>query len=149
MQATSRGRAIAWAFLVLLGLANIAGYAFDLYQRFWWFDRVLHAATIFAATLWLALFVLGRAFQASHAVLVVLLVASAGLAIGAVWELAEWAFDQIAPGNVVKGKYDTVIDLVMDTAGALLAGRLSLAFLRARSIGNDVLDTARPEEHLV
>lgn len=70
MSATSRGRAAAWAFAVLLGLA-----------------------------------------------------------IGAVWEVAEWGFDQVAPGDVTKGKHDTILDLVMDTLGALLAGRLSLAFL--------------------
>ena len=23
-------------------VANVAGYALDLYQRFWWFERVLH-----------------------------------------------------------------------------------------------------------
>lgn len=136
MQATSRGRAIAWAFLVLLGLTNIAGYAFDLYQRFWWFDRVLHAATIFAVTLWLALFVFGRAFQASHAVLVALLIVSVGLAIGAVWEVAEWGFDRVASGNVIKGKNDTVLDIVMDTFGATIAGLLCLPFLQTSEPGD-------------
>lgn len=135
MLATSRGRAVAWVFAVLLGLANVAGYVLDLYQRFWWFDRVLHAATIFAVTLWLTLLVFGKALRPGYAVLVVLLAASVGLAIGAVWEVAEWGFDQIMPGNVIKGKYDTVIDLVMDTFGALLAGRLSLAYLYVPSPG--------------
>ena len=47
----------------LLGVANVTGYVFDLYQRFWWFDRVLHACTILALTLWLALSVCGRALD--------------------------------------------------------------------------------------
>lgn len=102
----------------------------DLYQRFWWFDRILHACTIFALTLWLALFVCNQVLRDGNGVLLVLMIASVGLAIGALWEVAEWGFDQIAPGNVIKGKYDTIIDIVMDTAGAVLAGLASLTFLR-------------------
>lgn len=75
---------------------------FELYQQYWWFDRVLHAATIFALTLWLALLMFGRAFQTGHGELVVLLAASGGLAVGAVWEAAEWGFDQAAPGDVIR-----------------------------------------------
>ena len=51
MEATSEGRAVAWFLLVALGVANAAGYALDLYARFWWFDRILHACTILAVTL--------------------------------------------------------------------------------------------------
>ncbi|WP_245185972.1 hypothetical protein [Falsiroseomonas frigidaquae] len=53
-----------------------------------------------------------------------------GIALGALWEVAEWGFDQIAPGDVIKGKHDTIIDIVMDTAGALLAGILALWLAR-------------------
>ncbi len=55
-----------------------------------------------------------------------LTIASVGLAIGALWEVAEWGFDRIAPGDVIKGKHDTIIDILMDTAGAVLAGPLAL-----------------------
>jgi hypothetical protein len=63
-------------------------------------------------------------------VLVVLVIASVGLAIGALWEVAEWAFDRIAPDDVIKDKHDTVIDIVMDTAGAVLVGLASWTFLK-------------------
>jgi hypothetical protein len=132
MEATRGGRSIAWALLVALGAANAAGYALDLYQRFWWFDRILHGCTIFALTLWLAVFVCRRVLGggAGQEVLLVLTIASVGLAVGALWEVAEWGFDQVAPGDVIKGKNDTIIDIVMDTIGAVLAGLVSLAFLR-------------------
>ena len=128
MQATAAGRVIAWTLLVAAGGANAAGYALDLYRQFWWFDRVLHAATVLAVTLWLALFVFGRIIdgERGHGFLVVLLIASVGIALGALWEVAEWGFDRIAPGDVIKGKHDTVIDILMDTAGAVLAGILAL-----------------------
>lgn len=133
MEATSAGRVIAWALIVSLGAANIAGYAFDLYRQFWWFDRVLHASTILAVTLWLALFVFGKALnqEDGRRALVVLLVASVGVALGALWEVAEWGFDQIAPADVIKGKYDTLLDVVMDTVGAVLAGILAVKLARS------------------
>ncbi len=130
MEATPRGRMIAWALAAVLGMANAAGYLLDLYQRFWWFDRILHACTIFALTLWLALFVCRRVLIGGNGALLVLMIASVGLAIGALWEVAEWGFDRVAPGDVIKGKNDTIIDIVMDTAGAVLAGIASLTFLK-------------------
>ena len=139
MEATSEGRAVAWFLAIALGAANAAGYALDLYARFWWFDRILHACTILAATLWLALFVCRRVLRGGRGgdgALLVLVIASVGLAIGALWEVAEWGFDRIAPGDVIKGKHDTIIDIVMDTLGALAAGAASLRFLRpARAVG--------------
>ncbi len=131
-QATTTGRVIAWILLTILSLVNVAGYVLDLYARFWWFDRILHGCTIFAVTFWLALFVCNRVLRGGRGrdVLVVLMIASVGLAIGALWEVAEWAFDRIAPGDVIKGKHDTIIDIVMDAIGALLAGMASLKFLR-------------------
>lgn len=132
MEATSEGRAAAWFLLGALGIVNAAGYALDLYARFWWFDRILHACTIFAVTFWLALFVCRRVLRGGrgHDALLVAVIASVGLAIGALWEVAEWGFDRIAPGDVIKGKFDTVIDIIMDTLGAVLAGVASLSFLR-------------------
>ena len=132
VQATTRGRVIAWILLTILSLMNVAGYVLDLYARFWWFDRILHGCTIFAVTFWLALFMCNLVLRGGRGrdVLVVLMIASVGLAIGALWEVAEWAFDRIAPGDVIKGKHDTIIDIVMDTAGAVLAGLASLTFLK-------------------
>ena len=147
MEATSKGRAVAWSLLVVLGVANIAGYALDLYARFWWFDRVLHACTIFALTLWLGLFVCNRALRGGPGrdALVALMIASVGLAIGALWEVAEWGFDRIAPGDVIKGKHDTIIDIVMDTLGALLAGAAGLNFLRLEGTRPAAAPPAAPE----
>ena len=132
MEATSEGRAIAWGLLVALGGVNAAGYLLDLHARFWWFDRILHACTIFAVTLWLALFVCRRVLRGGPGTdaLLAAVIAAVGLAIGALWEVAEWGFDRIAPGDVIKAKHDTIIDIVMDTLGALGAGVAGLKFLR-------------------
>ena len=132
MEAAPEGRVVAHVLLAVMGLANAAGYLLDLYARFWWFDRFLHACTILAVTLWLALFVCRRVLRGGPGTdaLLVAVIASVGLAIGALWEVAEWGFDRVAPGDVIKGKHDTIIDIVMDTAGAVLAGLASLTFLK-------------------
>lgn len=130
MQTTSQGRIVAWSFAALLLAANVAGYAFDLYAAAWWFDRVLHAATLFAITLWLALLVCASVFQPERILIAVVLITSLGVAIGAWWEVAEWAFDLMSPGNVIKGKDDTVIDIIMDTLGAVVAAALAPHYLR-------------------
>ncbi|WP_426957976.1 hypothetical protein [Muricoccus radiodurans] len=122
------GRLLAWVLAALLAALNIAGYVFDLYSAFWWFDRVLHAGTILALTFWLAILVFHKALRDGHHLLVLLLIASVGIAAGALWEVAEWAFDAVAPGNVIKGKDDTLIDVIMDTVGSFAAALLALRY---------------------
>lgn len=124
LRITAGARAIAWSLLVIAVVANIAGYAFDLYARWGWFDKVLHPYTIGAITLALALVLYGRVLTGApeRRLLLILVMAAIGLSIGALWEVAEWGFDRFAPGNAIKGKDDTITDLIVDTLGALLAG---------------------------
>ena len=140
LQATPAGRRIAWGLAAVLTFVNVAGYAFDLYARFWWFDRVLHAATILALTYWSAVFVLRRVLTGvgRQRLLLAAVIACVGVAVGAWWEVAEWGFDRVAPGDVIKGKYDTIIDLVMDTLGAALGAWMSLRALRPARGGGGV-----------
>src|SRR4051794_23424785 len=121
-------RAIAWILLAVAILANVAGYTANLYERFWWFDRVLHAGTILTMTLWLAVFVFLRALNQVRSGWLprFLLIASVGIAVGALWEVVEWGLDDLISGNVIKGKNDTVLDIIMDTAGAGVAAALAL-----------------------
>lgn len=133
MHVTSGARTTAWLLAAVMLLANVAGYGFDLYQRVWWFDRILHACTLFAMTYWAAVFLCSKVLDAGAGYwwIRLLVIASIGIAIGAIWEVAEWGFDQVMPANVIKGKYDTVVDLIVDTIGAVLAAWLSLTMLRA------------------
>lgn len=131
MQATKEGRTIAWIFVALALIANVAGFALDLYQQWYWFDRVLHSFTIFTLTLWLAIFYFLAALRPHHArgLRGFLLILSAGVAVGAIWEVLEWWFDLFASTNVIKGKNDTIWDIMMDTAGAALAAFLARGLL--------------------
>ena len=147
MEATPEGRAVAWFLVIVLGAVNAAGYAFGLHARLWWFDRVLHACAVLAATLWLALFVCRRVLRGGpgRGAPLALVIAGVGLAAGALWEVAEWGFDRIAPGDVIKGKHDTIIDIVMGTIGALLAGAASLKFPEPEEGDRPAAAAASPE----
>ncbi len=130
---TSEGnQSVVWIIIGVAVLANIAGYMFNLYEQFWWFDDVLHAYTIFSITLLLGLLAYGVVLTGlhNHKLLLVLMIASIGLAIGGLWEVAEWAYDQITANNSILGKTDTIIDLIMDSVGAVGAGILSLGMIR-------------------
>ena len=130
---TSQGsRAVVWLIIGIAVLANIAGYMFNLYNQFWWFDEVLHGYTIFAITLLLGLLAYGVVLTGhnNHQLLLVLMIASIGLAIGGLWEVAEWAYDLTTATNSILGKTDTMIDLITDSVGAVGAGLLSLGMLK-------------------
>jgi uncharacterized membrane protein YjdF len=53
-----------------------------------------------------------------------------GVAIGAAWEVGEWFYDALTHGNAIRGKTDTMTDLVADALGALLAAATALAVER-------------------
>jgi uncharacterized membrane protein YjdF len=64
-------------------------------------------------------------------ILFILVVASLGIAVGAIWEIAEWAYDQVVPENAILGKKDTIIDLIMDMIGAVAAGVVSTSMVNS------------------
>lgn len=131
----SRARKTAWICLLLAAGANAAGYALGLWHSPVWFDEVVHGYTTFALTLVLAFHLHGRVYTGArtHPATLTLAVASLGVAIGAIWEIAEWAYDEwIAPGNAILGKRDTITDLGWDTLGALVAATIATAVVRAQ-----------------
>ena len=123
----------AWVLLAIAITANAAGYFMNLFQQIGWYDDVVHGYTIFALTLLLALYMYGASLTgaSTHGFLLVLTVASVGLAIGGLWEVAEWAYDQwFAQSNAIKGKRDTILDLIWDSIGALVAGVVAVAMAK-------------------
>jgi uncharacterized membrane protein YjdF len=63
-------------------------------------------------------------------ILFVLTVAGLGLAVGALWEVVEWVYDQLVAGNAILGKRDTIIDMGMDAIGAVIAGIISIGIIK-------------------
>ncbi len=49
-----------------------------------------------------------------------------GIAIGALWEVAEWTAGIVISTEVIESLNDTIIDLIMDSLGAAIAALTSL-----------------------
>ena len=133
MDFTRTEKGLVWGLAVFGVLAAIASIVFGLYQVFPWFDEVLHAYNFFALTLLLAVYAYGAVLTGAreHGFLLVLTIAVIGLGLGALWEIGEFCYDHfIARPNVILPKIDTIIDMCLDTAGALVAGLLLLWMLR-------------------
>ena len=122
-------RRLAWTLAGMAALANVLGYALSLY-RLAWFDEAIHVFTLFALTCLAARSL--RAYLPPPARLLpfLFIVASAGVTIGALWEIAEWGYDSFSPRDVIRGKDDTMVDLVLDTLGALAAALLAAFSVR-------------------
>jgi len=50
--------------------------------------------------------------------------------MGALWEIAEWTYDQVVRPNAILSKTDTIVDLIVDTIGALVAGVIRSGMIR-------------------
>jgi FlaA1/EpsC-like NDP-sugar epimerase len=113
---------------VVAALINAGGWVWNLYDTVWGYDEAAHAFTIFAVTLALGYLAYGALLSSFHAhrLLFVLAIASFGITIGALWELLEWTYEVMTPGNFLLGLNDAMIDLLMDSIGAVFAGWLSL-----------------------
>lgn len=133
VEPTFAGRLIVWGIAALAIVANVLGYQARLYDQWWWFDRVLHGATLFALTLWLGVIFFSTELQPEYArgLRTFLLLLGFGIAIGALWEVAEWGLENYTVANLIKGKNDTILDIIMDSFGAAAAAALTPFLLQS------------------
>ncbi len=133
MDKSGAERATAWVLVTAGMLAAVAGGLFNLYNRFYWYDEVVHAYNFFALTLLVAVYAYGVVLTGAreHGFVLVLAVTIFGLGLGALWKIAEFAYDHfIVKPNAILPKRDTIIDMALDTAGALVAGLVRLWMVR-------------------
>jgi len=113
---------------MIAALINAGGWAWDLYNKPGPYDEIAHFFTMFAITLAFG-FLLYRELMESfykRRWLFVVTIASLGIAIGALWEVGEWLVDFVVPKQIVSGLFDTITDIMLDSAGAVLAALLNL-----------------------
>lgn len=113
---------------VVAALLNAMGWVWGLFYLPGLYDEIIHAYTIFAITLALSFLVYKSMLDIfrDRKLLYLVTIASFGIAIGALWEIAEWSAGKILPSEVIGSLNDTITDLVMDTLGAVLAAVFSL-----------------------
>jgi hypothetical protein len=119
---------IAW-MLALAGVAfGVLGEPMGWYATLSWYDELLHASTSFWLTLLIAVYARSSIFRNldGHRLWKLALIVGAGVSVGVVWEIGEWLVDHAFGGETVKGRYDTSIDLLLDSIGALLGAGVGL-----------------------
>ena len=121
---------------VVAALINAGGWAWDLYNKPGPYDEIAHFYTIFAITLAVGFLMYDELMESfyTHRVLFVITIASLGIALGALWEVTEWLADFVTPKQIVSGLFDTITDIMLDSAGAILAAFLNLWGLHERSL---------------
>lgn len=113
---------------VLAALLNAGGWVWGLFYLPGSYDEITHAFTIFAFTLAFSFLVYQSMLPVfrQHKLLYLITIASFGIAIGALWEVAEWLAGKILATEVIESLDDTITDLVMDSLGATFAAIMSL-----------------------
>lgn len=112
------------------------GEVYDFYERVWWWDIVLHGASAvgFGIIGFLFVFYLfeGDKYAAPPWALALIAFCFA-LAIGTLWEVFEFAMDQLFGLNMQKsGLVDTMTDLMVDAVGALVGAGSGFLWLKGR-----------------
>lgn len=121
-----------------LFLGEVQGY----YTRFWWWDLVLHVASGFLLGIFgfLLVYILNEKKNLRFHMtpgFVAFFAFMFAVGVGALWEIFEFAMDQIVGTNMQKamlddpsGLTDTMLDLVVDTVGAAVIAVLGYGYLR-------------------
>jgi hypothetical protein len=114
------------------------GDAFELYQRIGFYDLIVHSlASLFLAPVIYILLAraevlvdLKQVSTSHHYIGVFVTTLALGLAVGAVWEMAEFTSDYFFGSNLSKSDRDTVTDLMVDGFGSAVGGALLVVWSR-------------------
>ena len=128
---------LAIAFFVFGTL--FLGEVFDFYERFWWWDILLHGTSAVGFGVIGFLFVLylfeGDKYAAPPWALSMIAFCFA-LAMGVLWEIFEFGMDQMFGLNMQKsGLIDTMSDLIVDAVGAFIGATSGFFWLKGRQVG--------------
>jgi hypothetical protein len=123
------------AFCLGFGLTGW-GDALGLYQKIGFYDLIVHslASFFFAPVLYIllaraeVLADLKQVTTAHHFIGVFVVTLALGLAVGAVWEMAEYSSDHFLGTKLAKSERDTATDLMVDGTGAAAGAALLVAW---------------------
>lgn len=123
-----------FGFLSLF-LGSVAGW----YSKYWWWDIMLHTSSGFLLGIigFLAVFLLNRVDKIPRGItpgFLCFFAVTFAVFLGVVWEIFEFACDRISPRMNMQsqesGVVDTMVDLIVDTAGAIVVAMMGYAYLR-------------------
>jgi len=113
---------------VFAALLNAGGWVWGLFYQQGPYDEIVHAFTIFAVTLALTFLAYSSmlTIYRDRKLLYLLTITSFGIAIGALWEITEWTAGIVLSTKVIGSLDDTIMDLIMDSFGSVVAALTSL-----------------------
>lgn len=127
------------AMAIFIGATLFLGEVFEFYDRFWWWDVVMHgtSAVGFGLVGFVLVFIMFQGDRyAAPPVAVAFFAFCFGMTIGAVWEIFEFGMDQAFGLNMQKsGLMDTMTDLIVDALGALIGAATGFGYLKGRARG--------------
>jgi hypothetical protein len=120
-------------------LSLFLGSAVNFYYHYWWWDIVLHTGSGFLLGVvgFVALFLLNRTDRLPRDMRPIFLCFFAvtfAVFLGVMWEIFEFAVDQLWPAVNMQsnetGVRDTMSDLIVDTLGALIVASMGWIYLK-------------------
>ncbi|MBT8409829.1 MAG: hypothetical protein KJN93_09400 [Alphaproteobacteria bacterium] len=115
------------------------GEVYDFYERFWWWDVLLHGGSAMGFGLigFLFVFYLFEGDKYAAPPIAVAFVAyCVAITIGVTWEVFEFLMDVVFGLNMQKsGLPDTMGDLIVDAVGAGFGATAGFFYLKGRELG--------------
>ena len=127
------------ALVIFVGGTLFLGEVFDFYERLWWWDIAMHASSAvgFGLIGFVLVFMMFQGDRfAAPPVAVAFFAFCFAVSIGAMWEIFEFAMDQLFGFNMQKsGLRDTMSDLIVNTVGALIGAAAGFGYLKGQARG--------------
>lgn len=126
--------------VVFVFMSLFLGEVYSYYTRYWWWDAILHSGSAFLLGIlgFLLVYVLNEKEDVDldlNPNFIALFAFMFAMGIGAIWEIFEFAMDQIFGLNMQKsGLIDTMWDLIVDAIGALIISFLGWGYIKTREV---------------
>ncbi|MES2604208.1 MAG: hypothetical protein V4603_04675 [Pseudomonadota bacterium] len=123
--------------VVFIYMSLFLGEVADFYQRFWWWDLVLHGSSGFllGITGFLLVYVLNQNKKINmhlSPLFIAMFAFMFAQGLGSLWELFEFGMDKLFGLNMQKsGLVDTMTDLMINAVAALAISLLGYGYLKA------------------
>ena len=131
------------------------GELFDIYEKYWWWDSVLHLSSgvIIGYIGFMILYVFR--LQGKLTVgpgIIAFLVFSVSMMVASMWEVFEFAVDQVTGSRMQRHNFDTMKDIILAMLGSILASFVAYWHTRwpeSSPLRRQLTKFARKNAHLI